>query len=82
MIIVEPEPAKEGLVIEANGDVRFYENGVAVYKGLVQDGEGNYYYINSSKKAVKNCTYGVTKTNGLLPTGAYAFDADGKMIVQ
>ena len=82
MIIVEPEPAKEGLVIEANGDVRFYENGVAVYKGLVQDGEGNYYYINSSKKAVKNGTYGVTKTNGLLPTGAYAFDADGKMIVQ
>ena len=72
---------QEGLVTESNGDVVYYENGELVYKGLVCDADGNYYYINSSKKAVKNCSYGVTKTNGLLPAGIYEFDAEGKIII-
>ena len=49
---------------------------------------GDYYYINSSKKAVKNCTYGISeaKANGLMPagkyqSGKYQFGADGKMIL-
>ena len=44
---------------------------------------GDYYYINSSKKAVKNCTYGISeaKANGLMPAGKYQFCADGKMIL-
>ena len=78
----EPD-VKNGLIVDDDGNIRFYENGVAIYAGLVQDAEGNYYYINSSKKAVKNCTYsiGAPKTNGLLPAGKYVFGADGKMIV-
>lgn len=28
-----------------------------VKNGLYTDADGNYYYINSTKKAVKNCTY-------------------------
>ncbi|MBE5869210.1 MAG: hypothetical protein E7293_09730, partial [Lachnospiraceae bacterium] len=49
--------AKTGLVLEKDGSVRYYVNGAATRAGLVQDSEGNYYYINSSLKAVKNCTY-------------------------
>ena len=82
MIIEVPEAVEDGLVIDDFGDIRFYIGGVAVYAGLVQDGDGNYYYINSSKTAVKNCTYGVTKTNGLLPSGLYSFGADGKMLAE
>jgi glucan-binding YG repeat protein len=57
---------------------------VAIYAGLVQDADGNYYYINSSKKAVKNTGYniGEAKANGLLPAGRYYFDAEGKMITE
>jgi hypothetical protein len=80
---VEPEPVKNGLVIDADGEIRYYVDGVATYAGLVQDAEGNYYYINSGKKAVKNRTYGISeaKANGLLPAGKYQFGADGKMIL-
>ncbi|MBO5042295.1 MAG: phosphodiester glycosidase family protein [Clostridia bacterium] len=89
MVIPEPEEpetpvVKEGLVFEKNGDIRFYENGVAVAKGLVQDAEGNYYFINSTKKAVKNTWYAfaVSGTNGLdVKPGRYFFEADGKMVL-
>lgn len=72
---------KEGLYFEKNGDIRYYVNNVAVSKGLVTDGEGNYYYIGAAKKAVKNQWYGFTDgaANGLLPGGTYWFDADGKL---
>ena len=75
---------KNGLVFEADGSVRFYENGEIVYsKGLVQGDDGYYYYINSTGKAVRNCTYSFStaKTNGLMPGGTYQFDADGRMIL-
>lgn len=73
--------AKNGLTIDPDGEIRFYKDGVAVFAGLVKDDEGNYYYINSTLKAAKSCTYaiGEAKTNGLLPGGIYRFGADGKM---
>jgi hypothetical protein len=57
-------------------------DGVATRAGLVQDAEGNYYYINSTLKAVKNTTYSFSTAmgNGLLPGGTYRFDAEGKLI--
>ena len=75
--------SKNGLCRDADGEIRYYVNGEEIYAGLVKDEEGNYYYINSTLKAVKNCTYGIgaAKTNGLLPAGEYSFDADGKMII-
>ena len=74
---------KIGLVFEDNGDIVFYENGQTIYAGLVQDAEGNFYYINSTRKAVKNCKYTISAamTNGLMPAGTYTFDAEGKMVV-
>ncbi len=73
---------KNGIVTEDNGDIRYYVNDVPQYAGLVQDNAGNYYYINSTLKAVKNTAYTISaaKTNGLLPAGTYKFGADGKMI--
>ena len=81
MIIVDPANMKNGLVFDADGEIRYYVDDVAVYAGLVEY-EGDYYYINSSKKALKNTSYVVTKTNGLLASGTYEFDADGKMILE
>ena len=74
--------AKTGLVFDNDGNIRYYVNGVATRARLVQDSAGNYFYINSSLKAVKNCTYAFSNEagNGLLPGGTYQFDADGKMI--
>ena len=73
---------KNGLIKDADGNIRYYVNGTATRAGLVQDGEGNYYYVNSTLKAVKNCTYAFSKvmSNGLLPAGTYQFDAEGKLI--
>ncbi len=74
---------KEGITVERNGDIRYYENGFPVAKGLVTDGEGNYYFINSTKKAVKNTWYAfsIASSNGLGYSGRYFFDADGKMVI-
>ncbi len=79
---IETEWVKNGVVRDDDGEVRYYEDGIAIRAGLVRDEAGNYYYINSSKKAVKNCTYGIgeSMTNGLLPAGTYKFDANGMMI--
>ncbi|MBR4881049.1 MAG: hypothetical protein IKU19_03895, partial [Clostridia bacterium] len=76
---------KEGLVIEKNGTVRYYEDGYPVVKWLVQDSEGNYYLINETKVAVKNCWYGMNEThlNGYpIAPGIYWFEADGKMQIK
>ena len=80
--VPEEPTVKNGLVVDADGEIRYYVNGVATRAGLVQDAEGNYYYINSTLKAVKNCTYAFSDAmaNGLLPAGTYKFGADGKMI--
>ena len=69
----------------------FYVNGIKVpeYTGLVEY-EGNFYYVSSGAKIVKNITDRlVNKTNGLtfadgtpIPDGKYDFDADGKMLIK
>lgn len=75
----EPE-IPNGLVFDKDGEIRYYENGEPIRAGLVQDAEGNYYYINSSLKAVKAQKYYVTLNNDLLPSAEYTFDENGKMV--
>ncbi|MBQ8623939.1 MAG: InlB B-repeat-containing protein, partial [Oscillospiraceae bacterium] len=41
---------------------------------------GEYYYFGEDDKAVKDGTYAVEKTNGLIEEGNYRFDKDGKII--
>ena len=77
MIIDKPDTSKNGIVNE-DGTLYYYVNGVKNYAGLIQI-DGNYYYVNSSCKVVTNCRYWISRTNDLLPAGFYNFDADGKM---
>jgi glucan-binding YG repeat protein len=80
--LISREPLKSGVVKDEDGEIRYYVNGEATYAGVVQDAEGNLYYINSSLKAVKNRVYTIYShmTNGLIEAGTYAFDAEGKLI--
>ena len=71
----------EGLNEDLNGNLCYYVDYVKNYAGLVKK-DGNFYYIASDLKAVKNCTYYVTKTNGLKAPGYYTFDSDGKMVIK
>jgi len=43
--------------------------------------EGHYYYASSGGKIIADRTYWVSNTNGLMDTGAYQFDAEGKMVL-
>ena len=71
----------KGLHEDLNGNLCYYVDYVKNYAGLVEV-DGSFYYIASDLKAVKNCTYYVTKTNDLKPAGYYTFDADGKMVIK
>ena len=70
---------KDGLYRDADGEIRYYDNGFASYAGLILV-NGNYYYIRSNYVAARNCSYAISVNNGLLPLGTYTFDADGKMV--
>ena len=72
---------KEGIVSDADDEVRFYKDNIPAIVGLVKDTDGSYYYINSSKKAVRNTWYGISEgaANGLMPGGIYFFEEDGRM---
>ena len=76
------EPVKNGLILDDDGELRFYENGEAIYAGLIQNENGDYYYINSLCKAVRAVRYAISKSNGLLEKTTYYFDQDGKLIFE
>ncbi len=57
----------------------YYVKGVKTYAGLVKIGD-DLYYVNSSGIVIKDRSYYVSKTNGLVEAGTYTFDADGKMV--
>lgn len=75
------EDYANGLIRFSSGKVQYMENGKATYAGLVQSDEGDYYFISSSLRELKNIQYSIpaNKTNGLLPAGTYSFGADGKI---
>ena len=75
------EPETTGKIVNENGTLYYYENGVKTYAGLICLDE-EYYYVRSSGQLVVNATYWITKNNDLLPVGNYTFDAEGKMIIQ
>ena len=70
----------------------FYVDGkqIRTYQ-LVQDKEGNFYFVSDGRKVAKNCKVylteafvsGKTFADGTpLTVGKYEFDADGKMIIK
>ncbi len=67
-------------IVEKDGVLYYYENGIGVEKGLVKVGEDYYYAAYKGKIAVSK-TLKVTLTNCDLPAGVkYEFDANGKML--
>ena len=77
----EPEVEVKNGIVEENGDLYYYVNGVRKYAGLIKIGE-DYYYVNSSYRVVHDCTYYISLTNNLMPRGSYKFGSDGKMIIE
>ena len=66
-------------IVEENGELYYYENGVRTYKGLIIV-DGNYYYANSEGQIVRNGQYWISRTNGYMKPGSYIFDGDGILI--
>ena len=65
-----------------DGKLNYIKDGCLTYNaGLVQV-DGAYYYIQSDGTAVTNTEMYISKTNGLMKAGTYAFGADGKMIIR
>lgn len=74
----------EGLCIDSDGHLRYYENGASVAKGLVKDGKGDVYYIVSEASGAARGMWSVPadKTNGVMPAGFYEFGADYRLIIK
>ena len=78
-MIIE-ETTLEGIV-EENGALYYYVDGVRTYAGLIKIDE-DYYYVRSNGQLVVDTTYWITLTNGLLPAAKYTFDENGKILVE
>ena len=68
-----------GMVNENDGWY-YYLNGKRTANAGLIAFEGAYYYIGDMGKAAAGETVWVSRTNGYVAEGSYAFDADGKMI--
>ncbi len=67
-------------IVEENGEMYYYKNGVRTYAGLIVV-DGNYYYVNSEGQIVRNGQYWISRTNGYMKAGSYFFDGDGVLIL-
>lgn len=81
IVFPEETETKNGIV-EENGSLYYYENGVLTGAGLIQIGDDYYYVKTSTGEVVHGRTYWITVTNGLpVEAGQYQFANDGKMIL-
>ena len=78
----DPEPELKDGIVEENGSLYYYVEGVLTPAGLIQI-DGDFYYVRTSNcEVVHDRTYWVTATNNLLPSGQYEFGPDGKLILE
>ena len=78
--MINPEikdTGKDGIVQE-DGSLYYYRDGVRYYAGLIEI-DGSYYYVRTSGEVVHGRNYWITKTNGLMPEKSYTFDDNGRM---
>ena len=67
-------------IVDVNGTLTYYKNGVATMAGLVEI-DGDYYFAGGAKGEITvNEKKYVWKTNGIVPEAEYEFGADGKML--
>ena len=77
--MILPDPTEKNGIIEEDGQLYYYVDGVRTHAGLVE-WEGSLYYIKSNCTAVRDCDYFVSNANGLAAVGWYHFNADGTMV--
>ena len=69
-----------GEIVNRNGVLYYYENGVRVnQKGLVYI-DGYYYFVGDNGRLAVNCRQNVWEANGLLIEGYYYFNELGQLI--
>ncbi len=73
-----PSTPKDGIV-EENGKLYYYQDGVLQYGAGLILLDGDYYYVRSNGQLAVG-KYWVTQNNNLLPQGMYEFGTDGKML--
>ena len=79
-IVFPDESEKKNGIVEENGSLYYYVDGVVTGAGLIQI-DGNYYYVKTSTgEVVHGQTYWITATNDLLPSGIYTFDESGRLV--
>ena len=67
-------------IYDAADNLYYCVDGVIIANGLMQI-DGCYYYAKTSTGAfVRNQSYWISKTNGLLDEGIYAFDSEGRIV--
>jgi len=66
-------------VVNENGTLYYYQDGIRTAGAGLVLLEGDYYYIGNGAMAAVNETRWITDTNGYFPAGEYTFGADGKM---
>jgi hypothetical protein len=75
----EPDvPAVKNGVVEEDGALYYYVDGVRTYAGLVQLEDGAYIYVRSNGQLATG-VYWPSKHNDLLPYKGYDFGEDGKL---
>ena len=68
------------VVLEADGEYRYYNGGPRIYDAGLVEVDGAYYYILANGTAAADTTLLAEKTNGLLPDATYAFGADARLL--
>ena len=80
-IVFPEETEKKNGIVEENGSLYYYVDGVVTGAGLIKIGDDYYYVRTSTGEVIHGRSYWVTATNGLLPVGQYTFADDGKLIL-
>ena len=80
-VIVHFTGCPNGIYWDAVSQHYYYcVDGVILANGLMKIGEYYYYAKSSTGAFVRNQSYWVTKTNGLLEEGIYNFDNEGRIV--
>ena len=80
-IVFPEETEKKNGIVEENGSLYYYVDGVVTGDGLIKIGDDYYYVRTSTGEVIHGRSYWVTATNDLLPVGQYTFADDGKLIL-
>lgn len=79
-VIVHHEDTSRNGIHEEDGKKYYYIDGIKVFLGLVEV-DGDYYYAaRGGEIIVDREAYYISRTNGLLESGVYTFDEEGKIV--